>query len=86
MADQLTLSDLKVGMKVKKSQLSNILDTHIILINTEIVGDTDVEGKLVYCDTICREDEYEKWFHQTQPITTIYFNSEEWEDGIVYDE
>ena len=86
MADQLTLSDLKVGMKVKKSQLSNILDTHIILINTEIVGDTYVEGKLVYCDTICREDEYEKWFHHTQPITPIYFNSEEWEDGIVYDE
>lgn len=40
MAEQekkLTLDDLKIGMKVKASQLSDILDTYIILTDVHLV-------------------------------------------------
>lgn len=34
---KLTLDDLKIGMKVKASQLSDILDTYIILTDVHLV-------------------------------------------------
>mgnify|MGYP001051691404 FL=1 len=79
------LQDLYKNMRVKVSQLSNILDTCMILLDTELLSDKDVEGTLVYfgnCDT----KEYTDWFLQDQAITPVYFYSEELEDGVVYDE
>lgn len=35
----LTLDDLKIGMKVKASQLSDILDTYIVLTDVHLVKD-----------------------------------------------
>ncbi len=79
-----TLSELKTGMKVGLSQLKNVLDTPMILIDTEVINNDDLVGTLVYFGD--NEREYEKWFKQPKPITPVYFNSEELEDGVVYDE
>lgn len=78
------LQDLKQGMQVRKSELSNILDTPMILVDTRVIDNNDVIGTLVLWGH--DEKEHEKWFMQTKPITPIYFNSEELEDGVVYDE
>lgn len=79
-----TLPELKIGMQVKLSELKNILDVHMILIDTKVVNSNDLIGTLVFFGA--DETEYKKWFNQNKPITPIYFNSEELEDGVVYDE
>lgn len=79
-----TLSELKLGMQVKLSELQNILDIHMILVDTKMISNDDLVGTLVFFGN--NEKEYEKWFKQTKPITPVYFNSEELEDGVVYDE
>lgn len=79
-----TLPELKLGMQVKMSELKNILDVHMILTDTKVINNDDLIGTLVFFGT--DEKEYEKWFKQDKPITPIYFNSEEMEDGVVYDE
>lgn len=84
MIKRLALSDLKVGMKVKLSELQNILDTRMILIDTKMISNDDLVGTLVFFGN--NKAEYEKWFKQSRPITPVYFNSEELEDGVVYDE
>ncbi len=78
-----TLEELHIGMEVKKSQLSNILDTPMLLINTIVLQDGDVKGTLAFYNDI---GEYTKYFKQNISITPVFFNSEELEDGIVYDE
>lgn len=83
--EKLAISDLKKGMTVRVSQLSNILDTCIILTDTELLPDNDVEGTLVYFGE-GNTEEYTSWFHQSKAITPVYFDSSELEDGIVYDE
>lgn len=42
------LEDLKIGMPVKVSELSNIYNMHIILIGAEWCEDGDVKGKIAY--------------------------------------
>lgn len=80
-----TLQDLYKNMRVKVSQLSNILDTCMILLDTELLSDNDVEGTLVYFGN-GNTEEYTNWFRQDRAITPVYFDSEELEDGVVYDE
>lgn len=82
---KLTLNDIKLGMNVKASQLSDILDTYIILTDTKLLPNNDIQGKLVYYGP-GNTEEYTKWFTQKKAITPIYFDSTELEDGIVYDE
>lgn len=82
---KLTLDDLHIGMTVKESQLSNILDTYFILLNTVVVSDTDIEGELAYFGD-GKDNKYQNWFEQTKPITPLYFSKEDTEDGVVYDE
>ncbi len=79
------LQDLRKDMRVKVSQLSNIRDTCMILLDTELLSDNDVEGTLVYFGSGDTE-EYTGWFQQEKAITPVYFDSEELEDGVVYDE
>ncbi len=78
------LTELKKGMQVRESQLTNILDTPMILVDTHIINNNDLIGTLAFFGH--NEREYEEWFEQSKPITPIYFNSEELEDGVVYDE
>ncbi|MCM1538709.1 MAG: hypothetical protein NC254_09955 [bacterium] len=80
-----TIDDLHKNMRVRISQLSNILDTCMILLDTKILADNDIEGTLVYFGSGSTE-EYTKWFQQDQAITPIFFDSAELEDGVVYDE
>lgn len=42
------LNDLHKNMRVRVSQLSGILDVCMILLDTELLADGDVEGTLVY--------------------------------------
>ena len=80
-----TLNDLQENMRVRVSQLSNILDTCMILLDTELLADNDVEGTLVYFGN-GNTEEYTKWFKQDKAITPVFFDSAELEDGVVYDE
>lgn len=82
---KISLEDLYQGMRVKESQLSNILDTYFILINSVVVGDTDIEGDLAYFGN-GNDAEYKKWFMQDKPITPLFFCKDDAEDGVVYDE
>lgn len=79
-----TLQELKLGMTVKLSELSNILDIHMLLVNTRIIDNDDLIGTLVFFGD--NEEEYQQWFKQPGAITPIYFNSEEILYGVVYDE
>ena len=79
-----TLPELKLGMEVKLSELRNITDTHMILTDTKIIDNNDLIGKLVFFGD--NQEDYVKWFKQKKPMKPIYFNSEELEDGVVYDE
>jgi hypothetical protein len=65
-----TLSDLHVGMVVRESEISNILDTYFIIINSKIVNETDIEGELVYVGN-GKDVNYKKWFEQDNPITPL---------------
>ena len=80
-----TFNDLRKNMRVKVSQLSDILDTCMILLDTELLANNDVEGTLVYFGS-GNTEEYTKWFEQDKAITPVFFNSAELEDGVVYDE
>ncbi len=80
-----TLNELQKNMRVRVSQLSNILDTCMILLDTELLSDNDVEGTLVYFGS-GNTEEYTNWFQQDKAITPVFFDSAELEDGVVYDE
>lgn len=80
-----TFDDLHENMRVKVSQLSNIMDTCMILLDTELLADNDVKGTLVYFGN-GNTEEYTKWFKQDKAITPVFFDSAELEDGVVYDE
>lgn len=82
---KLTINELKIGMKVKVSQLENILDTCILLLNSELLPDGDVEGELIYFGE-GETDEYTQLFLSGKKITPLYFESAEILEGVVYDE
>lgn len=77
-----TINDLHKDMRVRVSQLSGILDTSMILLDTELLADNDVEGTLVYFGS-GNTEEYTKWFQQEKAITPVFFDSAELEDGVV---
>ena len=80
------INDLKMNMRVRVSQLKNILDTFMILTDSKRVEGDDVEGTLVYFGE-GEDDEAAKWFMQSEKgITPVFFDSEEVKEGIVYDE
>ena len=78
-----TINDLHKDMRVRISQLSGILDTCMILLDTELLADNDVEGTLVYFGN-GNTEEYTKWFQQEKAITPVFFDSAELEDGVVF--
>lgn len=82
---QLTINDLKINKIVKVSQIRNILDTCMILTDTKLLPNNDIQGKLVYYGP-GNTEEYTKWFTQKKAITPIYFDSKELENNVVYDE
>lgn len=81
---QYTIDELRIGMTVRASELKSILDVPMVLTDTKVVDGDDVIGTLAFFGD--NDKEYEKLFKQSRPITPLYFNSEELEDGIVYDE
>lgn len=81
------LKDLQqyLGKKVWVSQLNQILDTCMILLDSKLLEDNDVQGILVYFGD-GNTEEYTSWFQQDKAITPVFFDSLELEDGVVYDE
>lgn len=78
--------DLKKNMRVKVSQLSNIMDTCMLLVDAVKLENQDVEGTLVYFGP-GETEEYTNWFMQSEKgITPIYYDSEEYLEGVTYDE
>lgn len=84
---KLTLKDLihYKNKTVKVSQIDNILDTYMLLLNSKLLPNGDVEGELVYFGD-GNSDEYNKWFLTENAITPLYFDKAEYADGVVYDE
>lgn len=80
-----TIDDLYKKMRVHVSQPSGILDTCMILLDTVLLADNDVERTRVYFGS-GNTEEYIKWFQQEKVITPVFFDSAEWEDGVGYDE
>lgn len=78
------LEDLKIGMTVKLSELSEIYDTHMLLENSERIGNKDLVGTLVLFGN--NAEEYDKWYMKKKRLTPVYFDSAELLDGVVYDE
>lgn len=79
---KLKLNDLSIGMKVKANQLSDILDTYIVLTDVQLVknalGIGTFEGTV---DTISKEE-----VQLTKPNSTLIFNdSFEREDYCEYE-
>ena len=82
---KLTLADLKKGKIVRESQLDTIYDTCMLLLNSKLLPDGDVEGELVYFGD-GKSDEYNNWFFTNNAITPLYFSSAEYLNEAVYDE
>lgn len=78
------LEDLQVGMTVKLSEINEIYDTHMMLENSKLLANKDVEGMLILIGN--DQEEYTKLFMQKRRLTPVYFSSEELVDGVVYDE
>lgn len=81
----LTINDLREHSIVRVSQLDKIYDTYMLLINSKLLPDGDVEGELVYFGN-GDSTEYKKWFLSDVAITPLFFDSGEYVDGVVYDE
>jgi len=78
------LSDLKIGMQVEKDQLSDILDTYIILTDVTNIRN-DLAGKIGFIGKELTE-EIAKLRNPKTPITCVYNNSTEIGDDVTYDE
>ena len=79
-----TLPELKVGMQVRKSQLSEIVDVYIVLTDVKSVNN-DLDGKIGFIGKEITE-EMTKLRNPQIPITCIYNNSTEIGDDVTYDE
>ena len=79
---KLTIDDLSIGMKVKASQLSEILDTYIILTDVHLVKNTLGIGTFEgIVDNISKQK-----LRLTKPNSTLIFNdSYEREDCCEYE-
>lgn len=84
MTNKYTLAELKLGMQVRKSQLSEILDTYVVLTNTSII-ENDIIGKIEFIGEEITE-EVAKLRSPKVAITTIYNNSTEIGDNITIDD
>ena len=78
------LQELRLGMQVKKSQLSDILDTYIILTDVSSIGQ-DLVGRIGFIGKEITE-EVTKLRSPKVAITCIYNNSTEMGDDVTYDE
>lgn len=74
-----TLEELKVGMRVKTSQLNDILDTYIILTEAEFCGVNDVIGVVAFIgDKLNAESDK---FVRQSGTASVYNDSSECEGG-----
>lgn len=82
---KLTLADLKLGMQVKASQLSEIYDTYIILTDTEQLPNGDIIGTLNFLNNTLTNDA-SHLFKKGAKICPIFKEKEYYEGDVVYDE
>ena len=82
---KLSFDELQEHMIVRTSQLENIFDTYMLLLNSTLLADGDVEGELVYFGD-GKSTDYTKWFKTNATITPVYFDSAEYIDGVTFDE
>lgn len=80
---KLHIEELKLGMQVRSSQLSNIFNTYIILINTKISDDgQNIIGEIAFigAELNSKSDEINKKYSNKACI----FNSDDTCDGEIY--
>jgi len=77
--------DFVKGQKVKMSQLSDVYDTHIILVDAHKTEDNDIEGTIGF---IGKEltDESDKLFVAGANLCPIYKEKEYFDGDVCYDE
>ena len=82
---KLTIKDLRKHDIVKVSQIDTIYDTYMLLINSRMLPDGDIEGEIVYFGD-GESDEYNNWFFKDTPLTPLYFDKAEMLGEVFYDE
>lgn len=82
---KLSINELKIGMEVRASQLSEIYNTYIILTNAEQLPDGDTVGTISFINNILNE-ESDRLFVKGARLCPIYREREYYEGDVVYDE
>lgn len=80
----LSKDQLQLGMRVKISQLSEVLDTHIILTDAEFCDVSDVIGVIAFMGSELNA-ESDKFVTQSN-TAGVYNDSSEYEEVYTYDE
>jgi hypothetical protein len=80
--NKLSLQDLRIGMSVTSSQLSDIYNTHIILTNSSLVdGGKQIKGNIVWFGK--ELDETTDKYNKMDSVASIY-NTDDTSDGEVF--
>ncbi|MBQ7565164.1 MAG: hypothetical protein IJT16_14405 [Lachnospiraceae bacterium] len=77
-----TIDELHTGMKVKESQLDNIFKKHIILINSYLNSNGEIEGIIGFIGNQLNEESDR--LNQKGVIVTHIYNEEVDKEGEVY--
>ena len=75
-----TINDLHKDMRVRVSQLSGIQDTSMILLDTELLADNDVEGTLVYFGS-GNTEEYQNGSNRKKRLPRFSLTAQNWKTG-----
>lgn len=81
---QLSLDNLRIGMVVRQSSLSQIFDTYITLVDSKLI-DGDIEGTVAYIGDDLN-DESDRISMENDGICAIYNSRDEYEGEVTYDE
>jgi hypothetical protein len=80
--NKLSLQDLKIGMSVTSSQLSDIYNIHIILTNSSLVDDgKQIKGNIVWFGK--ELDDTTDKYNEMDAVASIY-NTDDTSDGEVF--
>ena len=80
-----TLDELYNGMQVRESQLSNVYNIHIVLVNSFLTEDGDIEGTVGFIGSTLNS-ESDRLNRRGVMVTHIYNEEAEKEGEIYYDD
>jgi hypothetical protein len=82
--NKLSLQDLRIGMSVTSSQLSDICNTHIILTNSSLVdGGKQIKGNIVWFGK--ELDETTDCYNEMESVASIYNTDDMYGGNVFYE-